>query len=105
MIQTIIACVISCLVSAIFGFLTGKLKSLSETHQDQKQEFKTQKEALKCLLRANIVSQYYVYRKLGHIPYYVRESVCEEYKAYKSLGGNSFVESIMQEIRELKIEE
>lgn len=96
MIDKIIATSISVLVSGALGYCINTIKNY-------KNKDKTQGEAIKCLLRANIVNQYYVYKKIGEIPFYVKESLHKEFEAYKNLKGNSFVEDIMKEIDTWKV--
>lgn len=96
-LTTIITTTIGTLTGALVGYLINSLKNAKKTNS-------TQNEAIKCLLRANIVNQYYVYKKIGIVPFYVKESLHKEFEAYKGLNGNSFVEDIMKEIDTWKTE-
>ncbi len=53
-----------------------------------------------CLLRAEIVRVYYRNLDTKTIRQYEYENLCLLYKAYKALGGNSFVDHIFKEIEE-----
>lgn len=86
----------SSLITGIISYLMGKLKGYKA--RDVKQE-----EALKCLLRSNITSKYYVYTELGYIPEYEKENVNYLAECYFSLGGNSYVKTIIKEINRLPI--
>lgn len=96
MMTHIITTALTFLVSTALGYCLNKIK-------DYKKKDATQGEAIKCLLRANIVNQYYVYKQIGEIPFYVKESLHKEFEAYKGLNGNSFVEDIMKEIDTWKV--
>lgn len=96
MINTIITVTITFIVSSLLSWALTTTKKY-------KQKYETEKEAIKCLLRANIVNQYYVYKKIGEIPFYVKESLHQEFEAYQGLDGNSFVEDIMKEIDTWKV--
>lgn len=96
MTDKIISTVITFVVSGALGYCINMIKTY-------KSKEKTEGEAIKCLLRANIVNQYYVYKKIGEIPFYVKESLHKEFEAYKGLNGNSFVEDIMKEIDTWKV--
>jgi hypothetical protein len=98
MIKTILTYAITTILGILIGFI---IKSINLYVLGEKIE----REALKCLIRANIVSQYYVYRRIGSIPYYVKESIAQEYEAYKKLGGNSFVATLIAEINTWKVED
>ena len=92
----IITTIASCAVTGILGYLSGKVKSYKE--KDLRQE-----EALKCLLRSNITSKYYVYSEMKEIPYYEKENIDKMFEQYKIMGGNSYVETIVEEINRLPI--
>lgn len=89
------------IITTILGILIG---FLGKVIKDYIAGEKLEKEALKCLLRSNIVTQYYIYRELGGIPFYVKESIMQEFGAYKGLKGNSFVKDLVDEIKSWKVE-
>lgn len=93
-ISTIIGVVVTSAVTGVIGYLTGKMKGYKQ--RDSRQE-----EALKCLLRSNITSKYYVYSELGSIPHYEKENVDMMFEQYKNMQGNSYVETIVKEINQL----
>ena len=93
-ISTIIGVVVTSAVTGVIGYLTGKMKGY-------KTRDTIQEEALKCLLRSNITSKYYVYSELREIPYYEKENVDRMFEQYKNMGGNSYVETIVREINQL----
>lgn len=84
------------IVSGLFGYCVNVIKSY-------KNNDKTQEEALKCLLRSNITSKYYVYNSIGEIPQYEKANVNYMYEQYKKMGGNSYVSQIVDEINNLKV--
>lgn len=98
MLNTIITCVITFLVTSIMGYLLGVARSYKT--RDKKQE-----EALKCLLRSNITSKHYVYSEIGEVPRYERENVNYMWEQYNSMGGNSYVGTIMKEFNNLPVKE
>lgn len=83
-------------VTGCLGYFVAKIKGYKE--KDTRQE-----EALKCLLRSNITSKYYVYSELKKIPYYEKENIDKMFEQYKMMGGNSYVETIVHEINNLPI--
>lgn len=58
-----------------------------------------EREGIKSLLREHIIEVYYRNRSEKRLFSYEYEGVSLMYKAYKSLGGNSFVEKIWAEIQ------
>lgn len=64
---------------------------------------KARTEGIKCLLRAGIVNQYYKYYDKQCIPFYKKEAIAKEYEVYKVLGGNSFIDDMMNEINTWRV--
>lgn len=88
--------IVGFVVTGFLGYFVAKIKGYKE--KDVRQE-----EALKCLLRSNITSKYYVYSELKEIPYYEKENIDKMFEQYKMMGGNSYVETIVHEINNLPI--
>ena len=84
------------ITTGVLGYLVAKLK-------DYKKRDTNQEEALKCLLRSNITSKYYVYSELKEIPLYEKENINYMYEQYKSMNGNSYVSELVEEINKLPI--
>lgn len=95
-VLNIILTVVGFIVTGLLGYLTAKIKSYK--NRDKRQE-----EALKCLLRSNITSKYYVYSELGEIPYYEKENINYLFKQYEEMDGNSYVKEIVTEMNNLPI--
>lgn len=60
-------------------------------------------EGQRCLLRADMLHTYYKHRETQTIRQYEYENFIMEYKAYKALHGNSFVEHIYEEVKSWEI--
>ena len=88
--------IVGFVVTGLLGYFVAKIKGYKE--KDTRQE-----ETLKCLLRSNITSKYYVYSELKEIPYYEKENIDRMFEQYKKMGGNSYVETIVREINNLPI--
>lgn len=61
------------------------------------------REGQKCLLRSNMLRTYYRNRAQQTIRQYEYENFVCEYKAYKALKGNSFVDRIYREIQQWEV--
>ena len=88
--------IVSFSITGTLGFMIARLK-------DYKRRDKNQEEALKCLLRSNITSKYYVYTELKAIPLYEKENIDYMFEQYDKMGGNSYVEGLVKEINGLSI--
>ena len=84
------------ITTGVLGYLVAKLK-------DYKKRDISQEEALKCLLRSNITSKYYVYSELKEIPLYEKENINYMFEQYKAMNGNSYVGGLVEEINKLPI--
>ncbi|MBQ0038725.1 MAG: hypothetical protein KBS74_08675 [Clostridiales bacterium] len=56
------------------------------------------REGQKCLLRSDMLRTYYKNRETDTIRQYEYENFLMAYRAYKALGGNSFIDRIYHEI-------
>lgn len=61
------------------------------------------REGMKCQLRSELLRTYYRHREQGEIRQYEYENFLACYKAYKALGGNSFIDRIHVEVEEWSI--
>lgn len=95
-ILKVILTVVGFITTGVLGYLVAKIKNYKK--RDTNQE-----EALKCLLRSNITSKYYVYNEMGSIPIYEKENIDYMFEQYKLMGGNSYIERIVKEINDLPI--
>ena len=75
----------------ILGFIIGFIK-LEVAYR----------EGTKCSLRNDILQIYNQYRSIKEIPLYDFEAISLSYGLYKKYKGNSFVDSIWQEIQTWK---
>lgn len=56
-------------------------------------------DGLKCTLRSDILRTYYQNHEQDAIRQYELENLHKSYKAYKALGGNSFIDDLYKEMR------
>ena len=57
----------------------------------------------KCLLRSEMLRTYYHCKESGKIRQFEFENFIMLYEAYKELKGNSFIDKIYEEVKELEI--
>lgn len=92
MLTTIITYILTTLTGILIGFL---VKSLTKKSKKEKAEHK----ALVALLRHEIVNVYVQHKESKTIPFFLKESALIIYEVYTALGGNSFVEQLIREIK------
>lgn len=61
------------------------------------------REGMRCLLRKDIVEIYYGNKETKQLREYEYKRLEHCYKAYKALGGNSFIDHIYAEMQEWEI--
>lgn len=89
--------IINTTLSTIVGMLIGYIIKLVN-------ERKTEKEALKCLLRSEITQLYYTIIERGFIHSHEKENINYLYSAYEGLKGNSYVSSLVRELNDLPVQ-
>jgi len=94
--ETILKAIISYVVPVILGYLIGVVRKY-------KMRDKTQEEALKCLLRSNITSKYYIYNEMGFLPKYEKENINYMAEIYNEMKGNSYISRIVKELNDLPV--
>lgn len=96
MITNIITYIITTILGLIIGVLVHKIKMYSK-----KQKKKDIADLI--LLKSNLTNTYYAYEKLKEIPDYVLQGWLDEYEVYTSLGGNTYVTVLKENIIKFKI--
>lgn len=97
-ILKVVLTVVGFITTGVLGYLVAKVKNYRK--RDTNQE-----EALKCLLRSNLVNQYFVCKEAKKMPYYCKQNWYAMFEAYKNLGGNSFVIDLKQKIDDIEVSE
>ena len=88
------------------GYLTGIISALVLFVKPIREwlfGLKAERDAMKCLLRADMLRTYYKYKDTGKIRQYDKESFSLEYAAYKALKGNSFIDDINAKIKQWEV--
>lgn len=89
-------------VARYAGYLTGIISALALFVKPIREwlfGLKAEREAMKCLLRSEMLSTYYKYKDDGKIRQYDKESFVLMYKSYKGLRGNSFIDDIYSTVK------
>ena len=58
---------------------------------------------LKCLLRSDMLRTYYRHKDTQTIRQYEYENFEFEYKAYKALKGNSFIDKVAEDVKKMTV--
>lgn len=90
-------------IAAYCGYFTGIIAFLAVLIKPIREWLfgvKELKEAERCMLRADMLRTYYRHKDEKIIRQYEKENFLLEYKAYKRLKGNSFIDDVEKTIRE-----
>lgn len=86
-------------ITSIAALLCLLVKPVREKLLDDKKARNGQK----CLLRSDMLRTYYRHQNDGKIRQYELENFMLEYAAYKALGGNSFIDKVKDDVKELEV--
>jgi hypothetical protein len=80
-----------------------KKEQQKQQEADEKIRKENQQETYRCILRNTITEFYYKHRIDSEMRQYEYENLSKIYTQYKTLGGNSFIDKIWDEIKEWRI--
>ena len=86
------------IASAITGIVAGVIL-LVKPLRERVTGARELRDGLRCQLRSDMLHTYYKHKDEGKIRQYEMENFIMEYKAYKTLGGNSFIDIIEKEVK------
>ena len=102
-ITDVIMPIILCVAGAMMGYMVWLLKETRkenrETTKATQEELNAIKNGVKLVLRRDIISEHakYVVDK-NPMPPLIYDNLCEEYEAYKTLGGNGMVKKLLDDL-------
>ena len=96
MVEQILKSVLGYVVPAILGFLVAKVINYKKKNDSIK-------EGLKTLLQSNISNTYFLYEPIKKMPDYLYKNVKNEFKAYKKLDGNDYIDDLMEKMKQWEI--
>ena len=96
MLEQIIKAIISYVVPALLGFLIAKVSNYKKKNDSLKN-------AIMTMLQSNISNTYFLYDEVKAMPDYLYRNTLNEFKAYKQLGGNEYVDNIMDKMQHWEI--
>lgn len=96
MFEQIIKSIIGYVVPAILGFLIAKVINYRKKNDSLKTGVMT-------MLQSNLTNSYFFYEPFHKMPDYVYRNLINEFKAYKELGGNDYLESLMSKMEHWEI--
>jgi hypothetical protein len=81
------------------GVLWGVVRWVAKKYKKAAEKTELTSEGIKCLLRNEMLQIYYRHKDTETIRQYEFENFIMLFKAYKALGGNSFIDKIYEEVK------
>lgn len=79
-------------------------QELEDDIKNVKEKLESNEQTTIAMIRHEITETYYKYRDNKKLPSNVKEDVLSLYERYEKLGGNSFVHSLIDEVKTWEIE-
>lgn len=100
----IILIVAGSLMGYIVWLLQEQRKEARETSKATQEELDAIKQGVKLVLRRDLISEHakYVVEKQP-MPPLIYDNLCEEYEAYKALGGNGMAKKLMEDLGKARV--
>jgi len=102
-ITNVVMPIVLCIAGAMMGYIVWLLQQQrtenKEVRKATQEELEAIKQGVKLILRRDIISEHakYVIDEEA-MPPMVYDNLCEEYEAYKCLGGNGMVKKLMEDL-------
>lgn len=100
-VQSVVSFVLSHLLEFVLSSGVALLGICYKRMLKELKQQKVEREAVRSLLRNEIISQHQHYLSEGSIPVYGRENLTSMYSSYHALGGNGTVTALMEEVMAL----
>ena len=98
-ISAIITGCVAIVVQVLINWDNNKKNKAEQNKRDAKIN-----DAIKCLLRSDILKTYYDGKPEHTVKQFAMENTELEYAAYKAMGGNSFIDGVYGAMRDWEIE-
>lgn len=103
MIQTIINTSISFVVGSILTYCVGRIKHYKKRLRNKEENEQVQNIALQTILQSQLTNTYFVYQEMGEITDYVYRNWLNMLKIYEQLGGDDYIHTLADRMKEWKI--
>ena len=103
--NTIITTVLGGITSAILTYLITKLKNTKKTYDNLQEDVKLLKKVNLSQVKSSLTNTFFAYdeiEKTRGVPSFIKENWIQEYDNYKSLGGNHYMETLLEKVENWK---
>ena len=103
--NTIITTVLGGITSAILTYLITKLKNIKKTYDNLQEDVKLLKKVNLSQVKSSLTNTFFAYdeiEKTRGVPSFIKENWIEEYDNYILLGGNHYMETLLEKVENWK---
>lgn len=103
--NTIITTVLGGITSSILTYLITKLKNTKKTYDNLQEDVKLLKKVNLSQVKSSLTNTFFAYdeiEKTRGVPSFIKENWIEEYDNYKLLGGNHYMETLLEKVENWK---
>lgn len=101
--QTAINTTITFIVSGILGYCISVIKNYRKKLKNKGINEEIQNIALQTILQSQLTNTYFVYQELGEIPDYVYRNWLNMLSIYEKLGGDDYIHTLAEKMKDWKI--
>ena len=83
----------------LYAFLKQNKRQEKARAEELRKLEKARDQAIRCLLRSEIIGIYHKAEEKGFLPIYNLENLNDMYKSYKSLGGNGAIKDLYYQVK------
>lgn len=103
MTQTILNTIITFIISGALGYSVSVIKNYKRRTKEKGENENIQNIALQTILQSQLTNVYFVYQEIGEVPDYVYKNWLNMLSIYEKLGGDGFIHSLAEKMKEWKI--
>lgn len=103
--NTIITTVLGGITSAILTYLITKLNNAKKTYDNLQEDVNLLKKVNLSQVKSSLTNTFFAYdeiEKTKGVPSFIKENWIEEYDNYKLLGGNHYMETLLEKVENWK---
>lgn len=100
----VITAILTCIGREIFDYLKNKGSQPKQHFEALDRKVDLMLDAQLCATRKDLIHECNKFKERGEIPIYSLDNINKMYSAYHNLGGNGTITALVEEIRELPIQ-
>nr|DAH52991.1 MAG TPA: hypothetical protein [Caudoviricetes sp.] len=97
---TVLSLFLQCgILKFLYEYLKENKRQEKAREEEERRKREAHDQAIRSLLRTEIISIYHKAEEKGFLPIYNLENIDDMYKAYKTLGGNGAITELYNQVK------